>query len=274
MPIDRVSSGFTPGQVYDSGSASETGSTAPVPTGQVGGLSPRAQSSNVVLPRRGLPPGASQEISGRVNEALGLLNAGGAAMLQQGVQDGFHALPPQYQSLAMQTARLTGFMTDSLASSVTMPFPDLAQRLQALSAASSQLVDASKLDVVSSLGQDPGQRAAALAPQLHQLKEVGRTAGAALANTPVAELRANKELVKEQLTAWAGSTETLHEQLKAQFGETHPATVTALEARTEASAAYCKTMLRMAVANLGSMAFNMTVGPAMASLGRLFGAGN
>jgi len=90
---------------------------------------------------------------------------------------------------------------------------------------------------------------------------------------PVAELRAHKEVVKNQLTAWAGATETLHEQLKAQFGETHPTTVAALEARTEASAIYGKTMLRMAAANLGHLAFDMTVGPLVSGLARLFGTG-
>jgi hypothetical protein len=33
-------------------------------------------------------------------------------------------------------------------------------------------------------------------------------------------------------------------------------------------------MLRIKVANLGSMAFNVTVGPVVAGLSRLFGAGN
>jgi hypothetical protein len=33
-------------------------------------------------------------------------------------------------------------------------------------------------------------------------------------------------------------------------------------------------MVRMAVANLGSKAFDMTVGPVVSDLARLFGAGN
>ena len=91
---------------------------------------------------------------------------------------------------------------------------------------------------------------------------------------PVAELRANRDAVKEELPKWVNATEEVHEQLKAQLGELHPVTVAALEARTEASAAYGKTMMRMAVANLGSKAYEVTVGPVINGLTKLFGGGS
>jgi hypothetical protein len=213
-------------------------------------------------------------MSTHMNEVTGLLNAGGTAMLQQGAKDGFESLPPQYRSLASHTARLVGVLTEPMPAGSAMPFPALGIRLEAVTSASSQLVDSTKLDITSALRLEPEQRAAMLAPHLTQLRDAGRITAAAIAQMPVAELRANKALVKEKLTAWAGATETLHEQLKAQFGETHPMTVAALEARTEASAAYGKTMLRMAAANLGSMAFNMTVGPVISGVARLLGSGN
>jgi len=209
-----------------------------------------------------------------MNEVRGLLDAGGAAMLQQGVQDGFESLPPEYRGIAMQTARLIGFTTETPQPGDVMSVAELAQRLEALSSTSSQLVDASKLDIVSALGQDPAQRAAALAPQVHRLMGAGRTVGAAISQVPVAQLRANEDFVQKQLHDWSCATETLHEQLKAQFGPTDMTTVFALQARTESAAAYGKTMMRIKVANLGSMAFNVTVGPVVAGLSRLFGAGN
>ena len=134
-----------------------------------------------------------------------------------------------------------------------MPFPALAPRLEAVAVVSSQLVETMKLDSVSAaLLQDPQRRADALAPHVKRLKDAGHVTAVAINQMPVSELRANRELVKDQLTAWAGATETLHDQLKAQLGETHPVTVAALEARTEASAVYGKTMMRMAAARLDS----------------------
>jgi hypothetical protein len=214
-------------------------------------------------------------IQKHVNEVSGLLSSGGLGMLQHGATDGFASLPPEYRGLGMQTACLVGAVTEPKPPGPAMPFPVLAPRLEAVAAASSHLVDATKLDSVSAaLQQDPQQRADALAPHVQQLKDAGRVTAAAINQMPVAELRANKEVVIEQLSGWAGATETLHEQLKGQFGETHPVTVAALEARTEASAVYGKTMVRIAVARLGSGLYNLTVGKAVAGVSRLFGAGN
>jgi len=214
-------------------------------------------------------------IQSHVNEVSGLLSNGGLVMLQQGATDGFASLPPEYRDLGMQTARLAGLVTEPVTPGLAMPFPALAPRLEAVAAASSHLVDATKLHSVSAaLRQDPQRRSDTLAPHVKQLKDAGRVTAAAVNQMPVAELRANKEVVKEQLTAWADATETLHEHLKAQFGETHPVTVAALEARTEASAIYGKTMVRMAIARLGSGLYNLTVGKAVAGVTRLFGAGN
>jgi len=271
MRINGTGSGFTPDGVQNT--TNTTGGSSSLPVDE---LRPRGSSSTTPPRRNSLPLSANStaQISAHLNEVSSLLNAGGLGMLQQGAKDGFESLPPQYRGLALQTARLVGVMSEPTPTGSAMPFPALGERLEAMTSASSQLVDATKLDIASALQQDPQQRAAMLAPHLIQLKDAGRVTAAAIAQMPVAELRANKEVVKEQLTAWAGSTETLHEQLKAQFGETHPTTVAALEARTEASAIYGKTMVRMAVANLGSKAFNMTVGPVVSGLARLFGAGN
>jgi hypothetical protein len=273
MAIDRIGSGsgFTPAQVQHTNGGRQTESTSPIQTGD---LSARTSSASGVAPRRNVSPAALQQVSQHMNEAVGLLNAGGAEMLQQGARDGFKSLPPQYQGLALQTARLAGVMSDAVPPGPVLPFSSLAPRLEAVASASSELAAATKLDLAGALAQDAQQRATALGPHVGQLKDAGRITASAIAQMPVAELRANKEVVKEQLTAWAGATETLHKQLREQFGETHPTTVVALEARTEASAAYAKTMLRMVAANLGSMAFNMTVGPLVAGLRRFSGAGN
>src|SRR5688500_3170873 len=99
MSINRVGSGSTPGQVQDAGSVSRTSSPEPVPAGD---LRPHGQKSSVARRIR-MPPGASQQISAQVNEVRGLLDAGGGAMLQQGVQDGFESLPAEYRGIAMQT---------------------------------------------------------------------------------------------------------------------------------------------------------------------------
>jgi len=272
MRVTDTGLGFTPDNVQNTGSPKSTGDLSPTP----GDLRPRGSSESTAPRRNSLTPsaGSSPEISARLNEVAAHLNATGIAMLQQGAKDGFGTLPPQYRSLALQTARLVGVMTEPTPPGPAMPFSALANRLEAVTPTSSQPVESVKLDMASALRQDPGRRATMLAPHLTELRNAGRVTAAAVAQMPVAELLANKELVKEKLTAWAGTTETIHEQLKAQLGDRHPTTVAALEARTEASAAYGKTMLRMAASRLGRMAFNMTVGPVIAGAARLFGSGN
>jgi hypothetical protein len=243
------------------------------PSSRHGDLRSRPSTSSPP-PRRGFDPGASARVGGPANEIAGLMAAGGAAMLQQGVQTGFQSLPAEYRGLGLQTARLVGLMPDGGSQAAQMPFAQLAPRLSAVAQSAAKLVDATRLDLAAALTLDPQQRAAMLSPHLSQLKDAGRMTADAIAQMPVADLLANKQIVKEELTAWTGSTETLHEQLKAQLGEAHPATVMALEARTEASAAYGKTMLRMAAARLGSAAFNLTVGPLVGGLARWLGTGN
>ncbi|MDR7151984.1 hypothetical protein J2W49_003960 [Hydrogenophaga palleronii] len=272
MRINSTGTGITPNEIQNTGSTSGTaGSPASLP---VGDLRPRGSTSDMpprlnLLP---LPASSTSQVNTQLSEVTSLLNAGGLGMLQQRAKDSFESLPSAYRSLATQTARLVGVMSDPTPSGSAMPFPELGKRLEAVTSASAQLVEATKLDLASALQLEPQQRAAMLAPHLNQLKEACNVTAQAVAQMPVAELRANREVVKEQLTALSRSTETVHEQLKAQLGETDPATVAALEARTAASAAYGKTMLRMAAANLGNMAFNITVGPVISGLNRLFGA--
>jgi hypothetical protein len=273
MRIDGTGSGFTPDNVRNTVPTSPAHEPAPFPAGE---LRPRGSPSSTP-PRRNpltLPASLSAAISTPLNEVTGLLDAGGMAMLQQGAKDGFESLPPQYRSLALQAARLLGVISVPVPAGPAMPFPMLASRLEAVASASSHLGDLARLDITTALRHEPEQRAAMLAPYLAQLRNAGHITAAAIAQMPVAELRANKALVKEKLAAWAGATEALHEQVKAQFGETHPLTAAALEARAEASTAYGKSMLRLAVANLGNMAFNMTVGPVVAGVARLLGSGN
>ncbi len=190
-------------------------------------------------------------------------------MLAQGAKDSFESLPPAYRGLAAQTAQLVGVMAEPTPSGSAMPYPELAKRLETVTSASVQLAEATKLDLMGALGQDPQQRVAMLTPHLTQLKDASKVAAQAVAQMPVAELRANRESVKGLLTDMSRATEGLHEQVKAQFGDVHPLTVAALEARTAASAAYGKTMLRMALANVGNMAVNATIGPVVSALSQV-----
>ena len=209
-----------------------------------------------------------------MDEVTSLLNAGGTAVLQQGARNGFESLPQEYRGLAMQTAGLVGIVSQPTPAGAAMPFPALASRLGAVTSASSQLAALTQLDMATALRQEPAQRAATLEPQVAQLKEATGAVAAAIQQMPVAELRANRELVKEKLSQWTAATEAIHTDLKAQIGETHPLTVAALEARTEAAAASTRTLVRMAVANLGEKAYNMTVGAVVSAAARLFGSGN
>ncbi len=255
----------------------QTGLAHPVLAGRArsGSASPVTSPPRNALPSS--PAAASNEavIRSLANEVSGQLSNGALATLQQGANDRFASLPPAYRDLGMQTARLVGLVAEPAPTSRAMPFPALAPRLEAVAVVSSQLVEATKLDSVSAaLLQDPQRRADALAPHVKRLKDAGHVTAVAINQMPVSELRANRELVKDQLTAWAGATETLHDQLKAQLGETHPVTVAALEARTEASAVYGKTMMRMAAARLGGGLYELTLGKAVAGVSRLFGPGN
>jgi len=72
------------------------------------------------------------QVDAGVNEASRLLDAGGLDMLRQGAQDGFARLPAPYRALAWQTARLVGVMSQPTPSATHLPFPALAQRLDAV----------------------------------------------------------------------------------------------------------------------------------------------
>ena len=246
-------------------------SSLPASDLQARGTSPGASTLRTPLP---LPASSSAAISAHMDEVTSLLNAGGTAVLQQGARNGFESLPQEYRGLAMQTAGLVGIASQPTPAGAAMPFPALASRLGAVTSASSQLAALTQLDMATALHQEPAQRAATLEPQVAQLKEATGAVAAAIQRMPVAELRANRELVKEKLSQWTAATEAIHTDLKAQFGDVHPLTVAALEARTAAAAASTRTLVRMAVANLGEKAYNMTVGAVVSAAARFFGSGN
>jgi hypothetical protein len=210
-------------------------------------LSPRVSNAPAASPPR-VSRESVQQVQAATNEVNALLQGGGAALLQQGVQDGFRSLPPEARGLAVQTARLVGIGSAEPTSPTAPLSPaSLLQRLDAVSAASSQpFVD------------------------LQQVKESSRVIAASLAKTPVADLLANREAVKEKLSTWVNQTEALHEQLKAD-GPTDPATMIALEARTQAAECQAKTLTRMAVGRLGRMAFDLTVGAVASTVRRFLG---
>jgi len=250
--------------------------------GASGDLSSRSSSGGSA--QRNSPLGLVLQAQKHVAEVSSLLNGGGAAMLHEGVQTNFQALPLEARGLAEQTARLVGLIPDATPPGAAVPFSTLTKDLDALAATATQLVEDTTLNMATALGQDRDQRRLMLEPRVQELKEAGKAAKAALARMPVAELRAHKEvvdsvkgvstpIVKGKLAAWQGATETLHEQMKAQFGATDPITLAALEARTEASATSLSTLWRMAKANVGEIVFNHTVGPIVGTLGWLFGMG-
>jgi hypothetical protein len=195
---------------------------------------------------------AIQQVQAATNEVNALLQGGGAALLQQGVQDGFRSLPPEARGLAVQTARLVGIGSAEPASPTPLLSPaSLLQRLDAVAAASSApFVDE------------------------EQVRESSKVIAASIAKMPVADLLANREAVKEKLSTWANQTEALHEKLRGPDGirATNPATMIALEARTQAAECRTKTLARMAVGRLGRMAFDLTVGPVVSTVRRFLGA--
>lgn len=222
--------------------------------------------------RRSIPTEALQQVQASVGEVNRLLDGRAGAALAQAARDGFSALPAEYRELGMQTARLAGLMADTHLLAPTLSTGEVLQRLDAVLSSTSRLVDATRLDLAGALMLDPQARAEALKPHVEQLKASGSVIAAAVAKTPVAEFREHREAVKEQLGTWAHQTEALHEQLKAQLGDTHPVTVAALTARTEASATFSKTMVRMAADRLGRLAFDLTLGAAAAGVRRFLGA--
>lgn len=231
-------------------------------------------SSGSPPPRRSISPSASARVAVQANEVSELLNQGGLAFLQQGAKTNFDAVPPEFRALPQQMARLLGITTEPAPAAKAVSFAVLSQRLDATTAAANELAKFSKLDLASALTQEPQHRAAAMQPYIELIRDSSRATADAFRQMPVAELRANRDAVKEELPKWVSATEQVHEQLKAQLGELHPVTVAALEARTEASSAYGKTMMRMAVANLGNKAYELTVGPVINRLTGLFGGGS
>lgn len=272
MRINGTGLGLAPAEIRSTGpSSGDEVSSLPVAD-----LRPRGGVTAGALPPRSALPSSEAlgaEVTAQMKALSSLLDSGGLEVLKQCASDGFKSLPPRHRSLGMQTARLLHVVSEPEPTTPVMPFPAIERRMEAMVAASSQLIEASRLDLTTALHNDPQQRASMLAPYLDRINETGRVTAAAIARTPVAELRANRETLKEQLSTWASSTEKLHEQLRGQFGDTHPVTVTALEARTEASAINTKTLARMAVAKLGSTVFNMTVGPLISGAARLLGRG-
>lgn len=268
MAIDRVGNGVRAVPLQD-GPDVQRGEAASLPANAE---LPARTSNADAAPRRSVPAAALQQVQASLAEVNRLLDGNAVAAMEQGARDGFKSLPAEYRGVALQTARLAGIAGGTALPAASFSAEGLLHRLDAVLSASSRLVETSRLDLAGALSQDPQARAEALKPHVAQLKESGHIIAAGVAQVPVAELRASREAVKEQLSTWAGQTEALHEQLKAQFGDTHPVTVDALEARTEASATFSKTMVRMALANLGQRVFDLTIGPVASGLGRFFGA--
>jgi hypothetical protein len=268
MTINRIGAGATPVNAQDTPAVPRSG---PAVLPQGADLPSRASTAPAAA-RRSIQPQAQQQVQASVNEVNRLLDGGGGAALAQAARDGFNALPAEYRGLAEQTARLAGLIGGTAQPVPSLSSGALLQRLDAALSAAATLVSATRLDLTGALTQDPQARAEALKPHVDQLRSSSRTMASAVAQMPVAELRTSRDAVKEKLGSWTNQTEALHEQLKAQLGDTHPVTVAALEARTDAAATFSKTMLRMAVANLGRLAFDLTVGAAAAGVRRFFGA--
>jgi hypothetical protein len=268
MTINRIGSGAAPVSAQVT-TAAQPATPALLPQGA--DLPTRA-STAPVSPRRSVSPQALQQVQAGVNEVSRLLDGKAGAALAQAAREGFAALPAEYRGLAEQTARLTGLMSSHNPSVAALSSSALVQRLDAALSVASTLLAATRLDLAGALTQEPQARAEALKPHVEQLRSSSRALASAVAQMPVAELRTQREAVKEKLGGWTNQTEALHEQLKAQLGDTHPVTVAALEARTDAAATFSRTMVRMAVANLGRMAFDLTVGAAASGVRRFFGA--
>jgi hypothetical protein len=268
MTINRIGAGTTPVNTQDA-PAVQQGGPASLPQGAD---LPSRTSDAPTASRRGISPQAVQQVQASLNEVNRLLDGKGVAALEQAAREGFSALPAEYRGLAAQTARLAGITGDTAQPVPSLSSGALLQRLDAALSSASELIAATRLDLAGALAQDPQARAEALKPHVEQLQASSRVMAAAVAKMPVAELRTEREAVKEKLGAWTNQTEALHERLKAQLGDTHPVTVAALEARTDAASTFSKTMVRMAVANLGRMAFDLTVGAAASHVRRFFGA--
>lgn len=268
MTINRIGAGATPATAQDTPAVRRSG---PAALPQEADLPTRA-SAAAAAPSRNLSPQARQQVQASLNEVNRLLDGTGGAALAQAARDGFTALPAEYRGLAEQTARLAGLIGGTAQPAPALSSEALLQRLDAALSAAATLVGATRLDLTGALAQDPQARAEALKPHVDQLRSSSRAMASAVAQMPVAELRTSRDAVKEKLGSWTNQTEALHEQLKAQLGDTHPVTVAALEARTDAAATFSKTMVRMAVANLGRLAFDLTVGAASAGMRRFFGA--
>jgi hypothetical protein len=264
MSIDRIGAGFKPAQVQDTSQTQAPAAAQQLPASA--DLPSRTSNAASASPPR-VRRESAQQVQVALNEVSRLLEGGGAAVLEQGAREGFRSLPPQYQGLALQTARLAGIAGDSASPAAALSPASLLQRLDLVAGASTQLIEAARLDLASALTQSPQARADALKAGVEQIKESSSVMAASVKQTSVGDLLANREAVKEKLSTWADQTAALHEQLKAQLGDVDPVTVAALQARTEASATMAQTMARMAVGRLGRMAFNLTVGPAVSAAG-------
>jgi len=268
VTINRIGASATPVNAQDDMSAAQRSGPTALPEGAD---LPARTSTAPAAPRRSVSPQDLQQLQASVNDVNRLLDGKAGAALAQAARDDFKALPAEYRGIAEQTARLAGLVGGKAQPAPALSPRALLQRLDAALAVASTLIMATGLDLTSALAQDPQARAEALKPQVDQLRSSGRAMASAVAQMPVAELRTQREAVKKKLGHWAQQTEALHEQLKAQLGDVHPVTVAALEARTDAAALFSKTMVRMAVANLGRMAFDLTVGAAAAGVRRFFG---
>lgn len=227
-------------------------------------LSPRVSNAPAASPPR-VSRESVQDVHARMNEVNNLLASGGAAILEQGLRDGFQALPPQTRPLGLQTARLLGMGGELTPPSSPLSPTSLLQRLDLVSGTSEQLLRGANLD---------------LAASVDQIRESTNLIAASLKATPTADLAANREAVKEKMSAWTNQTEALHEQLKAQAkaqGMTEkecdrdPVISAALHARTEAAYANMKTLARMGMHRMGRAAFDLTIGAVASTVRRFLG---
>ena len=210
---------------------------------QAGNSEPGAAAGQA--PAMGGVAGPPPELQQLIDQFTVLLGQNGVATFKEGAKTGFQSLPQQFRPIAVQVAELVGLATPAVPPGAAVPFPQLTERLGAVNATAQELVDATRLDMTSALNLDPQQRAAALAPQLNQLKEAGKATANAVAQMPDAEMNENRKVLVDQLSTWAETAEKLHEQLRPQFGDLHPTTLVAQEASTDASVIYGKTVTRL-----------------------------
>jgi hypothetical protein len=233
---------------------------------------------------------ARREAEFQLGEVARLLQNGGMKVLRDGLASGFESLGPDNRDLGMQIAGIFGMVQVQSPVGSAMTPAQVRTSLEDLAETASQAVAKARPNEQSALGQSASQRIQELTIAVAQLRRAGGQAKANLDETSGQELLkaarpgllkqdangnwAEVNLVVERLSQWHDSAAALHEEIERRFGPTHPLTVAAQLARTEASAAYAKTTSRMVRANVGNVIYKATLGPLLSGVSRLFGMGN